>query len=121
MVFSGSSVLDIVKGGYDLSRRVHLLHLHGLSFREYLNQVTNENFSPLSLELILTDRFAGKSYQAVPKLLGHFKNYLMRGYYPFIEEDQASFHERLRRVVDNSIFEDIADFFQLKNRKSALL
>jgi len=36
VVFSGSSILDILKGNADLSRRALLFHLQGLSFREYL-------------------------------------------------------------------------------------
>ena len=36
VVFSGSSVLDLNKGTSDLSRRVVMYHLYGLSFREYL-------------------------------------------------------------------------------------
>jgi predicted AAA+ superfamily ATPase len=114
IVFSGSSVLDVIKGGYDLSRRVHLLHLPGLSFREYLNRVTGEQFEPLTVEAILQDKTLGKQYQEVPKLLGHFKHYLATGYYPFVEDSTDSFRERLARVVENTIYEDIAKFFQLK-------
>jgi predicted AAA+ superfamily ATPase len=36
VVFIGSSVLDILKGSADLSRRVLIYKLQGLSFREYL-------------------------------------------------------------------------------------
>lgn len=36
MVFTGSSVLDIQKGEGDLSRRVLMYQMQGLSFREYL-------------------------------------------------------------------------------------
>lgn len=34
--FTGSSVLDILEGEADLSRRALLFHMQGLSFREYL-------------------------------------------------------------------------------------
>ncbi len=36
VVFTGSSVLDILKGSADLSRRAIIYKLQGLSFREYL-------------------------------------------------------------------------------------
>src|SRR3990172_4974331 len=36
IIFSGSSSIDLIKGRYDLSRRVVLYRLPGLSFREYL-------------------------------------------------------------------------------------
>ena len=49
VVFSGSSSIDLIKGSYDLSRRARLYHLPGLSFREYLNIKTNNNFPSLTL------------------------------------------------------------------------
>lgn len=36
VVFTGSSVLDIYKGTADLSRRVLVFTMQGLSFREYI-------------------------------------------------------------------------------------
>ena len=36
LLFSGSSTIDLINGKYDLSRRVTLLHLNCLSFRDYL-------------------------------------------------------------------------------------
>ncbi len=37
VVFTGSSVLDILKGSSDLSRRAVIYKMQGLSFREYLS------------------------------------------------------------------------------------
>jgi predicted AAA+ superfamily ATPase len=53
IVFSGSLMLDLVVGSHDLSRRVKLYRLHGLSFREYLNFSQNLNLKPLSLKNLL--------------------------------------------------------------------
>lgn len=36
VVFTGSSVLDIAKGAFDLSRRALMYEMQGLSYREYL-------------------------------------------------------------------------------------
>jgi predicted AAA+ superfamily ATPase len=41
IVFTGSSVLDILKGSADLSRRAIIYKLQGLSFREYLKLFHN--------------------------------------------------------------------------------
>jgi uncharacterized protein len=41
VVFTGSSVLDILKGSADLSRRAIIYKLQGLSFREYLKLFHN--------------------------------------------------------------------------------
>lgn len=57
VIFSGSSILDIMDGVADLSRRVLPYTLYGLSFREYLELFHNINASKYSLDEIL----AGKS------------------------------------------------------------
>lgn len=41
VIFTGSSILDIMKGSADLSRRAVIYKLHGLSFREYLKLFHN--------------------------------------------------------------------------------
>ena len=48
VVFTGSSILDIYHGTSDLSRRVLMFTLHGMSFREYLamKKVSKSQFIP---------------------------------------------------------------------------
>ena len=111
IVFSGSSMLDLVHGSGDLSRRAKLYHLYGMSFREYLNFVTQQNYSPLQLEELVKGQ---PSLSAIPQLFTHFKQYLQHGYYPFVFEDVHSYYEKLLRIVDKTIYEDIAAFYQLK-------
>src|SRR5699024_5317131 len=53
IVFTGSSVLDLLKGSSDLSRRALLYTLNGLSFREYLNLYHNQKEQPYSLVQII--------------------------------------------------------------------
>lgn len=110
IVFSGSSMLDLVKGSFDLSRRAVLFHLHGLSFREYLNFVGDFNLNSISLETLLKE----PPPINVPRLLSHFQDYLKHGYYPFLLEDVHSYYEKLTRVIDKTIYEDIASFYNLK-------
>ncbi len=54
IVFSGSSSLELVKGGYDLSRRAKWFHLPGMSFREYLNLNNNTNFPVISFDSLMS-------------------------------------------------------------------
>jgi uncharacterized protein len=49
VVFTGSSVLDILKGSADLSRRAIIYKLQGLSFREYLKLFHNYETSIYTL------------------------------------------------------------------------
>ena len=53
LVFSGSSMLDLVEGSHDLSRRAKLYRLHGLSFREYLNFALDLEIPPIAYEEVL--------------------------------------------------------------------
>lgn len=115
IVFSGSSSLALTKGGYDLSRRASFYRLPGLSFREYLNFQTGTDHRPWTLETILSDS-AGISEKLaqVPKLAGYFRNYLAEGYYPYVLEGGGHYYEKVRAVVEKTIFEDIATFYRLK-------
>lgn len=110
IVFSGSSMLDLITGSYDLSRRAKLYKLQGLSFREYLNFSRKMELIPYSFEDILK----GISIPQIPQILTIFHEYLQQGYYPFIFEDPHSYHEKVGRIIEKTIFEDIANYYNLK-------
>lgn len=115
VVFSGSSSLDLVKGTYDLSRRAKLFRLPGLSFREYLYLQTGLLIDPIGLNSLFDN--VGKldaEFSRIPKILGHFKNYLQYGYYPFLLEDENSYYEKVLRIIEKTIYEDIAEYYNLK-------
>lgn len=115
IVFSGSSSMDLVKGSYDLSRRGVMYHLPGLSFREYLSFKGVGEFPSLSFSDLLHHRSDFEMQIAeTPKLLGYFKQYLGAGYYPFVFEDEETYHQKLQRTLEKTIYEDIANFYQLK-------
>ncbi len=115
IVFSGSSSLDLVTGSYDLSRRAALHYLHGLSFREYLNFTTGSNFGTLTFaDIVNSPLEASADLAEIPRLKGHFKTYLRQGYYPFLFEDEGQFFDRLERVINKTIYEDIGNYYSLK-------
>lgn len=104
IVFTGSSVLDILKGSADLSRRALILYLPGLSFREYLQLFHNLIVPVLSLDEILTHK-ANDVKQILDFPLKYFKDYLQRGYYPFGNEADNMTH--LRQIVTQTMESDI--------------
>ncbi|MEN9468689.1 MAG: hypothetical protein RL630_422 [Verrucomicrobiota bacterium] len=115
VAFSGSSSMALQQGGYDLSRRLVMHRLPGLSFREYLNFVTGASHGTISLEALLDDPAAASAEVArIPRLLGYFEEYLMQGYYPFVLEGVEHFYEKLRDVLEKTIHEDIAGYYSLK-------
>lgn len=115
IIFSGSSSLDLVNGTYDLSRRAKLYHLPGLSFREYLYLQTGIQVDAIDLNKLFSDpRVLDIQLSQIPKILGHFRKYLQRGYYPFLLEDEDSYDEKVLRIIEKTIYEDIAEYYNLK-------
>lgn len=115
IVFSGSSSLDLVKGDYDLSRRSVTYHLAGMSFREYLSFKRIVDWSAVSFDDLLKNRNdLAMQCTELPKLLGYFKQYLGNGYYPFVFEDEVSYSQKIQRTIEKTIYEDIANHYQLK-------
>ncbi|MDR2907134.1 MAG: AAA family ATPase [Bacteroidales bacterium] len=103
VVFTGSSVLDILKGSADLSRRALMFQMQGLSFREYLFLFHHIKIEPYRLQDILehkTDNFP------VRHPLPLFKDYLRRGYYPFGTDDTLFLH-RLNQMIIQTLETDI--------------
>ena len=103
---TGSSVLDITKGEADLSRRMLIYHLQGLSFREYLSLFVQTDVPVFPLQEILDGRAA--ITEAVPHPVAHFKEYLQHGYYPF--GDDPDFQGLIHQVVGQTMETDIPQF-----------
>lgn len=118
LVFSGSSSIDLVSGTYDLSRRATMFTLQGMSFREYLAFSDIAEIPSLTLDDLLHNKSELEEAVArLPKARGHFSGYLRLGYYPFYLEDSASYSQKLLRVIDKTIFEDISNYYTLKTDK----
>lgn len=108
LIVTGSSMLRIEHALGDLSRRCKEYTMRGMSFREYLKLENIADWPILSLEDILQRhiQLASKMTGQV-KVLGHFENYLRHGYYPFYIEEGNGFDERLQRVLNTVLNEDI--------------
>lgn len=111
IVFTGSSLLEIDNSQADLSRRLRMYHLYGLSFREYLELSGLECLPVLSLEDILNRHMQAASdiVSRLKVVLPHFERYMKIGYYPFFVETASveSYLERLQYVVSTIIDNDI--------------
>ena len=115
IVFSGSSSLDLIAGSHDLSRRAVIHHMKGFSFREYLNFSTNENLPVIKFsDIVDNPAEISQKTASIPRIKGHFKTYLRQGYYPFVFEDGQHFFTRLENIINKTIFEDIANYYNLK-------
>lgn len=107
VVISGSSILDIYKGMADLSRRVPIYHMQGLSFREYLQLFHGIEVPAYSLDDIL-------AHKAVIAQADHplplFQHYLRMGYYPFGKDEE--FEMELLQVINQTMEVDIPQHIQ---------
>jgi predicted AAA+ superfamily ATPase len=108
IVFTGSSILDILKGAADLSRRAIIYKLHGLSFREYLNFFHHYQIDVYSLKQIINNEVKLKN---IKHPLPLFNDYLHRGYYPFGVENEMNL--RLGQIIVQTLETDIPQYANL--------
>lgn len=100
IVFTGSSLLNILNAEADLSRRCVSYDLQGLSFREYLLFKENISLPLISLEDVLTHSLdASTLVLNACKPLKYFKQYLQEGYYPFFLEQHIDYLTQVQKVV----------------------
>lgn len=115
VVASGSSMLQLHKGSHDLSRRVLVQRLEGLSFREYLAIRHGVQMNPLALGQILTSheveapRIVEELRKGKLHVLAEFRDYLCHGFYPFFLQfgDQKSFLLALEQSIHAVIESDL--------------
>lgn len=101
IVFTGSSLLEILNARADLSRRAIVYTMQGLSFREYLCIESNINFKTYSLnEIISNHQVIVERINSKIKVFKYFEPYLKSGYYPFYRENPKLYHIRLGEVVN---------------------
>ncbi|MBZ9786714.1 AAA family ATPase [Psychroflexus sp. CAK57W] len=101
VVFTGSSLLEILNSRADLSRRAIIYHMQGLSFREYLELETGKKIEQYPLEAILKDhvKIAGLINDKI-KPFRYFNSYLKQGYYPFYKEEPDLYEQRIEEVIN---------------------
>ena len=101
VVFTGSSLLEILNARADLSRRALIYQMQGLSFREYLSLETGKSFERLSLEQLLEHHLSAASLiNAQIKPFQYFETYLKQGYYPYYKEQPENYAQRLEEIIN---------------------
>ena len=100
IVFTGSSITQILNAKADLSRRAVIYEMQGLSFREYLNLTQETNFSSLTLSDLQSNHLS-YSLEVTNKIkpLAHFTTYLKTGYYPYFLEGTESYWFKVSQTI----------------------
>ncbi len=105
IIYTGSSILELEKGGADLSRRKLQYTMFGLSFREYLALGHNIHVPVATFDQVLE----GEVRLPIEyRPLEYFSKYLREGYYPFFKE--PGYLSRLNHVINTTLDIDIPGF-----------
>jgi len=118
VIFSGSSALKIDNSIGDLSRRVVLYELKGLSFREFIELKNGIKLPKFSLDEIL------KNHEEIVyeltmqiKPFEHWNDYIKMGYYPFYFEEEDTYLYRLKSTINTVIEVDLPSIFPIEYEK----
>ena len=115
VIFTGSCATSIYNSQADLSRRVVLYKMQGLSYREFLELKLNESFKSYTLKEILDnsiDIVDEIEKKIIP--LEFFNEYLECGYYPFYFKDKNNYLTLLNAVINQTIEIDLVNLSLIK-------
>ncbi len=115
IVFTSSPVLRIIEGNEDLKDIARIYHLEGLSFREFLNFKTGQQFSKLTFNDIIShhSEIAPNIINKV-RPLAFFPEYLKSGYYPYFIKNPEFYSETLLRHVNLALEIDVTYLNQIE-------
>ena len=108
IVITGSSALDIHKGKGDLSRRILVFKMNGLSFREFIQLKYQIKFETYTLSEITENALQiSQEINAKIKPIKLFTEYLKTGYYPFFVEDNEYYFQRVEQAISEILETDL--------------
>ena len=116
IVFTGSSVMRLKEENPELSGIAKVYYLRGLSFREFLNLQSGNNFQPYTLQNILKnhEQIAQNILEKINPL-DYLQDYLHHGFYPFFLE-KRNFSENLLKTMNMMIEVDILLIKQIEQK-----
>jgi predicted AAA+ superfamily ATPase len=98
---SGSSMLTLLDGDADLSRRCVGYNMPGLSLREYLQFYKGIDLPSFSLEELLSEaNHIAASINEACRPLQHFHDYLRYGYYPYYLRNKTDYYTLIEQTLN---------------------
>ena len=120
VIVSGSSAISINHAKADLSRRMLIKEVKGMSFREFLKFKYGIETKKVSLNKLLKNH-VNIAYEILekidkPSIIPDFKEYLEIGYYPFYfqNEDKVSYLLKLKETINIVLEVDIPAVSNIK-------
>ncbi len=115
IIFSSSPILRIAEGNPDLQGIANIYHLEGLSFREYLNYQTGNNFGHYTFEEIITNHVEiAREIISKVRPLAYFDEYLKSGYFPYFIDDPNFYVNRLLMHINLALEIDVPYINQIE-------
>jgi len=115
VIFTGSCATSIYNSGADLSRRVVLYSMYGLSYREFLELKLKIELPSFTLEALLQNHTQiTEDLSSHFLALEYFQEYLTFGYYPFYFKDQNHYLGQLNAVINQTIDIDLVNLGLVK-------
>lgn len=114
IVFTSSSILEIQKAKYDLSRRATEYHLKELSLREYIALNSDINLPAFSLTDIL-ENHTEISKKIIKKIkpVFEFNNYVVSGAYPYFIEGKKEYQQKLKNTLNIVLENDLPAVYNI--------
>ncbi|MBQ5532578.1 MAG: ATP-binding protein, partial [Bacteroidales bacterium] len=98
---SGSSMLNLIDGDADLSRRCVGYNMPGLSLREYLQFYKGIELEAHTLDEILQNpKQIAAAVNEACRPLQHFHDYLRFGYYPYYLHNPTDYHTLIEQTMN---------------------
>ena len=122
VIFSGSSAIKLDHAKGDLSRRVRVYEMQGLSFREFLEIKKEITLPTFEIENLLENHINIANELLLEfDLFQEWKSYLKYGYYPFYFENHEDYLIKLTETVNTVIESDIPSIFSMDYSNVVLL
>jgi len=121
VIFSGSSALKIDNSKADLSRRVIIYEVEGLSFREFLELKHHITLPTVTLSDIFKNHI-DIAYDILEKInIYDFKEYLEFGYYPIYFDKHSTYKLKLNETINSVLEVDIPSIFNIEYQNIQIL
>jgi hypothetical protein len=115
IIFTASPVLRVLEGNDYMKNIAKVYHLPGLSFREFLNYQTKQNFQKITFEELIKNHVTiAKNITQKVKPLAFFDDYLKHGYYPYFLDRQTYFSDDLLKHINLALEIDVTYLNQIE-------
>jgi len=114
VIFTSSPALENYKGSHDLSRRIILYQLPGLSLREFVLLKYNKELPLFSLtDIISNAREISLQLTTEFKPIKFYKEYIQKGYYPIFMENENMYPEKLLNILNVVLENDLTIIYNI--------